>query len=516
MSERQYESWLTRYGIIAVLALQVFIFSLRLSDPFIDGRFHTNWGPPFWLMKAEQMHAVNFPAAYFGVVSGSTRTPSGAVIADSWYMSHPQFIALPLYVWTGIFGFHEWTVRSLAAMATLAATIIMWGAMRQRHTPQEAIIFSLVWALLPVIILYGSKLDQEPFVLLFLSIACYAHERFQKGTGNVPWLFGVALIFMLWADWSGFVFAACFAALFFYGRRHPRTRQLLWATLVGGIAGATIVGMQTALTRSRDSAQNSFTGLLNVYKYRSGSAHPNFWYKWLNRQFTFFRLNFGTLGSPVAIAGIAWWISHGAPSVRNIREEGTRLWQVFAAIAVGTVIYAFIVPQATGIHIYYQIFYSYFVAYGIMRGYEWLVEWYKKKYSIRAATVVSYLLALFLAVQVYEGAIYIYQDVSDGWGGVEEINLLKKLRLVPPTKKVVAIVDQKTAVWLANANIEWYTGRTMANLAPEQGALADWAVITADKYDLKIKALNTATPTSTAFISRECSPWFCLIERIPK
>lgn len=516
---RRHEHWFTRYGIFGIIAVQLFIFSLRMTDPFIDGRFHTNWGGPFWLMKAEQMVRVSPVISYFGIVSAVTSTPTG-LAPESWYSSHPQFIAIPLYVWARLFGFHEWTVRSLAAVFTVATTLVMWYALRQRHTSQQALLFSLIWVLLPAIMIYGNKLDQEPLVYFFFSVACVAHERYMRSdTGMrlkkiMPVIFGGAVMFMLWSDWSGFVFAACCAVLFFLARRHIAARAFLWSTIAGGALGAAVVGVQTLATRNHSSEMDNFTGLYNVYKYRSGTTVPHFWYGWLQKQYRFFGLNYGVLGALAGIGGFAWWLRTRARE--SLATQGVQLWHLFLVMCISTFLYALIVPQATSIHIYYQIFYSFAVAYGIMRGYECAVAWYGRRQAGNGSLIMPYVLMALLAVTVYGGIKHLYQDVTGGWGTVHEINLLKKLHGVPQDKQVVAIVDNRSAVWLGNANIEWYTGRVIKNIAPEQALLTDWAVITADSQDEKIAALDSFTATSTQFVSRGCSPGFCLLERIPK
>lgn len=66
-----------------ILLLQAIAGLWHISDPYIDGRLHYNWGPPFWLIHAKAINDVGLIKADFGVVDGRNKETL------SFYSAHP-------------------------------------------------------------------------------------------------------------------------------------------------------------------------------------------------------------------------------------------------------------------------------------------------------------------------------------------------------------------------------------------------------------------------------------------
>lgn len=510
------KSWIARWGVVLVLALQIAIFSLRLTDPFIDGRFHVNWGPPFWLLKAQQMHQANFLKSYLGVTAEVVQTPSGSR-ATSWYSSHPQLIAIPLYIWTGLFGFSEWVVRSLAALCMLSATLLLWFALRYRHTTKQTMLFLFFFAALPVIINFGSKLDQEPIVMVAIALLFLGHERFIAGRERFPWTWTIATTLMLWSDWSGFIFGVLFfLAALLVQKTHPPTRKIVHGSIAGGVLGSGIVFVQTALElHERGHIMQSFVGL---YKYRSNSTEPGFWYSWIHRQISFFALNFSGIIGLVGLISVVMSVGAALKKYAVAFKNGLTLGHLTALIGVGTFLYALIVPQATEIHVYYQIFYALPIAYGIMLAVE-MFELYLRRHQ-QQIVIASVAVVLALAWSIHNGITNLYTDQVNAWGTKNEIELLKYVGTFKPEIVVTFIGDKGFNAWLDNPNIQYYAGRAIHIVEDPLGAAgSDWAMFGNAKESVvtqEVHELNKVTDKAYEFHLVKCSPLLCLAQRTKK
>lgn len=501
---------------VAVLILQIIVLSLRLTEPFVDGRFHLNWGPPFWLLKAENMHQVNFFAAHLGAVADIADGPNGQKIATGWYSSHPQFLAIPLYIWTGLFGYGEWVVRSLTGVVTLVTTLLLWFAMRKRHTIKQATLFAFFWSILPTIIIFGRKLDQEPFVMLFLALALLGHERFITKKDSTPWLWTVAIFGLLWSDWSGFVFAALFfVAHTLASRIHAPSKKLAIGTVVGGSVGALVVGVQTALESK--NAHTAAADFKSLYLYRSGSKQPGFWFMWVQRQLEFFWLNYGSVVGFVAVIFVARAVGVWRKIKTEVAAHGLEIKHLAVLIGVGTLAYALVVPQATAIHIYYQYFYSIAVAYGCVLLVERAELYTAYKRMSRAWVPIGVVIMVILCF--YFGLTRLYQDESIGFGYSGEIELIKKVHTLDPSKNIIALIDNAgIASWMDNPNIVYYAGRKIpVNKIPDDGKFDfSYVIIMNDRVDSRIEILNKQIPKTEAYDTIGCARALCLLEKMKR
>ncbi|OGH68271.1 MAG: hypothetical protein A3C15_03990 [Candidatus Magasanikbacteria bacterium RIFCSPHIGHO2_02_FULL_50_9b] len=498
----------------AIVAIQIAVFSLFITDPFVDGRLHINWGPAFWLLKAQHMHEVNFFEAYLGVVA-DTKIVDGRTVAAGWYSSHPQFIAIPLYVWTAIFGFGEWVVRSLAALVTVATTIIFWFAMRVRHTPKQATLFAAAWAFMPLYVAFGRKLDQEPFVMLFFALACLGYERFASGKTRMPWLWGASMLFMVWSDWSGFVIAGLLllahAALMRYWK--PARLLALW-NLIGSGCGAAIVAFQAILPNG--SLAGAMTEAQNLYAYRAGTSEKFFWYTWAKKQLSYFWQNyvwlFGFLSATIFIRSVLMKKN----LFTAIKTRGFEIEHLFGIAAIACLVYALLVPQATSIHIYYQYFYGPLVAWGGLLFFEWM-ERYVHRYAINAF-VPATIFGIVLALGLYHGITILSVDRMAGWGWTGEIGLMKYVATLDKNKPIIAITGGANInTWFDNPNITYYAGRHIQTIDSPAGDFTYPYVIMGNEYITeRTNELNKKVASDEEYRILQCSQALCLLGVVKK
>ncbi len=501
---------------VGVILLQIAILSLRLTDPFVDGRFHINWAPPFWLLKAQNMHEVNFAHAYFGAVAGTADDGHGGKIATGWYTSHPQFIAIPLYLWTGLFGFKEWSVRSLAGFVTILTTIIFWFAWRERHTLKEATLFSFFWSLTPIIIIFCRKLDQEPFVIFFAALAMLGHERFHTKKDSVPWLWAIAIFGMMWSDWSGFIFGGLlFIAQICASRLHAPSKKLMVACVPAGVAGVTVVVGQTILQST--STNEAVSGFKGLYAYRSGSGQHGFWLNWTRHQLEHFWLSYGSVVGYIATFFSVRALGNWKQIKQDITTTGLQLKHLAIVFFVGTFLYALIIPQATFIHIYYQYYYSIAVAFGCVLFIDFFQSYISRKQI--ASIAVPFALVIVFWLFIYFGLTRLYQDKSAGFGFGGEIDLIKVIYTIPPTEKVI-MVDGTVGMdsWLDNPNIEYYAGRQIrVQKSPEIPFDFQYVMIGNQRVLERAEALSrTSIFKNQMYKVIQCSRDLCLLHIEPR
>lgn len=507
-----------QYGLVAVLVLQSFVFGLRIRDGFYDGKKHVNWSPPFWLMKAEKMHRVSFwTDGYAGMVSEVVSTPAG-VKPSLWYPSHPQLIAIPIYVWTGLFGYAEWSARTLTIFTTLVATVLLWFAFRERLGERRATLFVGIWAALPVIISYGRSLEHEPFVTLFLSMAFLGHEKVLAGKRSWHCVWLVAIVGMMWSDWSGFVFGGLFGLTQLAVARHHRpTRELLRDTIVGGLVGGAIVGLQTYLTiaqRNPAASARGFAGGMKEtvsfawgqYAARSGRQGGAPWGYWFERQVLYWSTNFTRVFGPVGLLGGLWAAAQRRRL--DLRERGMSLGDLLFLTGLGTLIYAVVVREATAVHIFYQYYYSLFVAWGLTECVEWL---YARTVVLPPPAAALAAWSVMLGVLAHQGIGLIYVQ---GWGGPAEAKLLKLIRTFP-SGSTVALIGTPEDDFLNYPNVEYYAGQRISFAYPEDAAKKNLVLMAPGDIGVQQAALDRLAAPAFKFRLRGCAPALCLWVRTP-
>lgn len=512
-----------RWALFAVLLAQSFVFGLKLTDGFYDGRSHLNWGTPFWVLKAEEMHRVRFwTDGAAGVVSKTIPDGAGRRPVE-WYASHPQLIAIPLYLWTGLFGFAEWSARSLPIVLTLLTTVLLWLAAKERNGERRATLFAACWAALPSVIVFGRSLEHEPLVMLFAALGVLAQEKFFAGDARWRWAWPLAMTGMMWSDWSGFVFVGLlFLAQLACARSHPPTRALLPLTFLGGAAGlAIVVGQGILTTTVAESAPASVPpsaspadapsavrgvigGFWNQYYNRSGRAGSVAWDYWRMKQAEYFAFNF------TAVLGLAGVLSGVAARIKAFRggrtAGGMTAGGYFLLIAAGNLIYAVVLREATAVHVFFQYYYGAFVAWGLSE----LIDAIGNAMPEKRRPVALAAWAVALALLATSALKILYN--KGGWGGPAEVALLKLIKEYPGAS--AAMIASPADNYLAHPNVEYYTGQRIWMASPKDAVKKDLVLLAPGDAAVQRKALNYMAGPRAKFNLRACSPQLCLWVKI--
>lgn len=483
-------------GLTCLLALQVFCGFFELGMPFYDGRYHLNWGPPFWLMKAQETNEAGLAASYFGVAG---------------YHSHPQLIGPVVALWTRGVGSSEASIRGLALLLALVSTALIAVWVRRYLGSWAALCSAALFASLPIIFIYGRKLDQENLLVVFLlaQLIGYSIVRSQRRAGLA--LIAASSLLMMSSDWSGAVFAVALwlAALIAWGR--PERRLLITAGIVS--AGGVIVALaafllQTSLQRSLGSLPALVGDYYELWQYRAGHASDATsasW--WLYRQAWFINANFSFPLFVLGLGGLALEL------FRRMRDERRRELAIFAsAVLAGSLAYQLAVPQASGIHIYYQFYYAVPIAMGLYLA----VSAFATRYIRARRGVVAVVGLLVLASAAWSFEQYRLIAHTGSWGDRSDINLLKTIRDIPTDEQVVAgEVDELMRSWFDNPNIRYYAGRDIPAFVLEDGMpMAPYQIVPSAVEVDYLRQINSAHGYGAAVRASTlyCATDYCLLQ----
>ncbi len=497
----------SNYLFAALFILFIFLQLLagfwHISDPFIDGRYHYNWGPPFWLMKAEETNEIGLLNTYFGVAN---------------YPSHPQLIGPVIATWTNVVGYSEFSVRLLALTLTIIGTALLTLAVWSFVGNRQALAFGLIFATLPIVYIYGKKLDQEPLVLIFLAVQLWGSGLIGSRPKIALTMVFFGALGMMLSDWSGAVFsvALSIAAIIVWGWSEYRNRAIAYvaASGIGTALGLAIFLMQSFLQSSLDSFWKLIESYYGLWRYRTGASTTSFsWVAWLSSHFSYLSKNFNI---PIVFAGIGWLLWQLRTKTSAIDSNSRALVVFSVAILVGSVVYMLAVPQVSGIHIYFQYYLSVPITIGLL----FLIEFFAQKFS--GAKQLKVWLALLGIVVICNIGWSVYQYNTllnfNTWGDATDIALLKTIRELPIQATVVAAEEHPIlTLWFQNPNIKYYTGREIQTYVLEDGVpIADYQIIPSRfKNDLTAFINNGSgygKGVSASIVS--CSTNYCLLELV--
>jgi 4-amino-4-deoxy-L-arabinose transferase-like glycosyltransferase len=493
-----------RRGWLGILGAQLVVYALRLTDGFYDGRQHVNWGPPFWLMRAVEMHKVSFWSdGYASAVMQTAATPDGWR-PTVWYLSHPQLISVAVYLWTGLFGYAEWAARSLTSFVTILTALALWLAAEERHGARRATLFVGAWAALPMVIVYGRNLEHVAFVTLFLAVAALGHEKARAGKPGWRWCWAAGIVGLLWSDWFGWPIAALF-----FAAQALVERQLLWETALAGAAGSALVLAQVALPHAASQSaagvavdghgQSPTRYLWEQYHARSGHGAPLG--AWLRRQVQYWSVNFAP---GAGVLALVWGLGAQARGFAR-KRDGLSLRELLFLGAAGNLAYALVVRDASSVHLFYQYPYGPWVAWELAA----LVERLGAATARRAVSSAAW--AALVGALLYRGLTLLYVR---GWGGPAETALLKLIKTYPP-EATVSVIASPEDNWLAMPNVEYYSGRRIWNAYPEDAVKKDLVLLPPGDPDRQKAALDYLAGPRWRFLPRACAPSLCLWERKP-
>jgi len=489
------------FALAAILILQIFAGLWHIGDSFIDGRYHYNWGPPFWLMHAQTINEVGLPATYFGIKD---------------YPSHPQLLGPIIALWTSSFGYSEASIRALALSLTVLATLFLTLATRSFIGNKRALLFSVFLASLPIIYIYGKKLDQEVLLLVFLGIHLWGIGLFEKSKKIALTLVTVGSLGMMLSDWSGavFAFATALGAVVAWGWRERKLDiiSLSSFSFVASGIGLLLFLFQSYLQSAANSVNEFINGYINLWKYRAGANTDNFsFFSWPVNQIKFILVNFNLL---VFFAGCFGLLSR----LRNkIKEKDQKLWELsvfVTAIFLGSITYMLVVPQASAIHVYYQYYWSIPIALGLVFVVESIASKFKTK-NRDGAFIMCALLTFAITVGT---TMYQYNQLLfvNSWGNETDIKLIESIREFPSEETIYTANDNPLALsWFQNPNIRYYAGREIKGyLFSEAIPLPDYFILPQFFADDVTAFINSGEGygNDVSATKERCSDNLCLIK----
>lgn len=486
---RQQSLWL-----IAVLFVQGVLGNIGIGTPFSDGRLHWNWGPPFWLLHARATNTVGLFGARFGVVS-DTVVRDGKAVAAGFYQSHPQLIGPVVALWTRFVGYSEWSARLLALVLTMMTTVLLWLAVRKLFSLRIANTTVAFWAALPIIAIYGRKIDQELLVTFFLALTVFSFARARQRVG-IPWLFFFALVGACLADWSGFVFAGCLAiAIFLFGKKHDHRFSIAASAAI--VAGALLLFFQLA---AQWTVTHAWVDLGTLYRFRAVAAAPSVGV-WLHRQFFYLSDNFGVLAG-AALPVLVWFFVRRK---KGGAEQDTLALAILGAIAVGQVCYLVAVPQAAAVHGYFQYYFS--VPLALL--FAMLSEAVRSRYGALLGRACALAIFLFACT----GTIGLWGQVRRMWyGDATDVLLLRQIAVYPEATVRVQALGGPPG-WFDNPNIAYYTDRNISWAIPGELPFPDVYVVAKEWTDALVDRLRIAQSNPPPQpVVRMCSNHFCLVD----
>lgn len=494
--------------LILILALQLTASLWHINEPLVDGRLHYNWGPAFWLSAAHETNEAGLSQSYFGI----TKSYDAATKAHSYYNTHPELIGPVLALWTGAFGYSVVSIRLLAVLLVVAATLLFALAVRKYLGNIYALVFVLIFATLPLIYIYGKMISQEPLVLLFLALYWFAISRLPEKTRLGLILTFIAALGLALSDWSGLVFAFVFAvaAVFMKLQERKLIFQVVSVTLAGFVLGLGLFFTQSYLQEGTHGIGTFLSEYGQIYEYRSNtSAYSITVSDWLIRQKRFIGHNFTLL---IAISGIAGLVLSFKKQKTGDETKRRTLLVTGLATLIGTLIYILVVRQASGVHIYYQYFLSVPVALGLLLLLHKIVESYAK-FSSRKVWFFSLLILALTYTTANAAYEYLHIFNYDTLGDATDIALISKVKDLPPGNSVIGSGDQVVVDWLAGPNIRYYAGRPIDGYLLEKVPFADYQFIPKVFYDQMTAAIASgqAYGRGIQIEKLDCSENFCLI-----
>ena len=490
-----------RFTIIALILFAQLVAGLwHITDQFIDGRYHYNWGPPFWLMNAKATNDAGLLKSYFGIARSYEAPANGQEAKIGYYASHPELIGPTFALGTRVFGYGEWSPRLFTLLLTMSATLLLFAAFYKSFGLLFASIFGALFASLPLIYIYGKMLDPVALVMLFLSVSLFGFiKTLLKEKFGLSILF-VGILGMGLSDWSGLVFGGLVFVLSIYLLRHDSAALKKTALLIGG---AILLSLLIYFTQIYLQGGETIVGLVKNYagllKYRAGIG-ANDQVAWLNyfwSQIYYFKDNFTLPLVLLGIIGLVLAVNAESRKRDNVVKLGTALFIFF--VFLGELFYLTFLKQASLRHVYYQYYYAIPFTFGALYLLQWCTaRFFSHRNSIRAFAAIGGIAVLFSGWMSY--AAYTKLLFKDIWGDRSDIELIKTLKNIPLTEKIVVMDNETTLGWFSNPNINYYAGRAL------EGHLINSSVKPeASYYIVSIAAVESK-------LSQSCSKHFCLIK----
>jgi hypothetical protein len=475
------------YLLIGILLLQFLFGLLCITYPFVDGRSHYNWGPAFWLIQAQKINDVGLNSTYWGTKD---------------YPAHPQLIGPVVSIWTKVNGYSEGSIRTLSLLLTVIASLFLSLSFKNFLDKKRSLVFTALFATLPLIYIYGKKLDQEALVLLFLSIHLFGLSKIKLEQKYGYLIVTIGSFGMALSDWSGLVFSGLLAisSLFFWNWKEEKNKIIKYAscTLIPAGVGLIVFLVQSYLQSSFDNISSFTKTYYDLWKYRAGISGEVSWIGWISKQFTFFNTNFFL---PIFFIGIFGLY-------KSFRSRDF-IGKVIFTILAGQLFYIVFLRQASAVHIYYQYFFSIPITFGLIV----FIDLVAKKNPKNWLVFASILLLINIIFTTYQYKYLLSEKIG---GTKDDIELIKTLKNIPKDKTiVVGEISEPGMWWYQNPNMSYYTNnREIKTYLLEEGVpLSDYQLVPNSQADAYVNAINSGGYGSKVKAKKnQCSANICLIE----
>jgi hypothetical protein len=453
-------------------------------------------------MHAQATNEVGLSAAYWGVEG---------------YHSHPQLIGPVVALWTRAAGYSEASIRLLALSLALITTAVFAYAIRSFLGAAAALSAAALLPALPIVYVYGKKLDQENLLIIFLALQWWAISLLPRREQLALALAGAGSLFMMMSDWSAIPFAiALGVATYLLYRDELPVHTLRRYALISG-AGI-VCGLALFLLQSYLQSGVSFAQFIREYYelwlYRAGAITPGLGiYWWLYRQFWFISDNFTF---PLFAAG-ASGLYFALRRREGLTAEHRRLAVLAVATFAGSLAFLLIVPQASGIHAYFQFYWALPVAVGLVCFAHYCA---RRFFPGRDTARVWCVVALLLFPIVSTGRHYYTFINENTWGDQSDIALLRHVNSLPSAATIIAAEeDPLSASWFAGPNIHYYSGRDIRSYVLATGVpFADYQIVPraeAEQY-AQFATSKKGYGTTVRATTDLCSTDFCIIHLVDR
>jgi 4-amino-4-deoxy-L-arabinose transferase-like glycosyltransferase len=407
-------------------------------------------------------------------------------------------------IWTKINGYSEASIRILSLLLTVLATLFLSLSIKNFLDKKRGLAFGAIFATLPLIYIYGKKLDQEALVLLFLSVHLYGLSKIKLEQKYGLALVALGSLGMVLSDWSGLVFCGLLSlsSLMFWNWKEDKNKIIEYSlyTLLPAILGLMIFLIQSYMQSPHDNISAFVKNYYDLWKYRAGVSGDVSWFGWVSKQFTFLNSNYFLPIFIVSIFGLY-------KSFRNNDFIG----KVVLAILSGQLFYIIFLRQASAVHIYYQYFLSIPVAFGLIIFIDLVTRKNQKNWLI----ILSAVLLINILFTTYQYKYLLSEKIG---GTKSDIELVETLKDIPIEKTiVVGEISEPGMWWYQNPNISYYTNnREIKTYLLEEGVpVSDFQLVPSSQVDAYIEAINSGGYGPKVKARKvECSTNICLIELI--
>ena len=196
-------------AIAVVLILYAALLTRDIAQPWVG--LH-DWNGAFYSQLARNLLRYPFEVHHgMPVVAVGLAPPSPEEC--SIYATHPPGLAWLVAMSFRVFGEQEWSARLVPIVASLGALAILATAVRRRCGQATAVVFGVVFALLPMTAYFGRMVDQEAPALMCMAAGALALDDLLAGRPRTASRVGPGFVWAVCAagaifiDWSGVLFA---------------------------------------------------------------------------------------------------------------------------------------------------------------------------------------------------------------------------------------------------------------------------------------------------------------------